>query len=44
MIAKVFFIKKDEDENVYENSAYKSKELEEKVKKMEVEYSVCERV
>ena len=39
----VGFIKKGEDKNVYADSAYKSKELEEKVKKMRVEYSVCER-
>ena len=37
------FIKEGEDKNVYADSAYKSKELEEKVKEMGVEYSVCER-
>ena len=39
----VGFIKKGEDKNVYADSAYKSKELEEKVKGMGIEYSVCER-
>ena len=39
----VGFIKKGEDKNVYADSAYKSKEMEEKVKEMGVEYNVCER-
>ena len=39
----VGFIKKGEDKNVYADSAYKSKELEQKVKEMGVEYSVCGR-
>ena len=37
------FIKKGEDKNVYADSAYKSKEMEKKVKEMGVEYSVCDR-
>ena len=37
------FINEGEDKNVYADSAYRSKELEEKVKEMGVEYSVCER-
>ena len=37
------FINEGEDKNVYADSAYRSKELEEKVKEMGIEYSVCER-
>ena len=39
----VEFINEGEDKNVYADSAYKSKEMEEKVKEMGVEYNVCDR-
>lgn len=37
------FIKKGEGKNVYADSAYKSKDAEEKVREMGIEYSVCGR-
>ena len=48
MIAKGFcfykFYKKEDERNLYADSAYKSKDLKERIKNMGVKYSVRDRV